>query len=477
MDQDGRAFWRPSCPMKPQDTTPTLDVRDLRIGHFVHLDGGWWSHPFPLSSFKITSDAQIATIRSLGVPRVRYSPERSDFVATAAGRLDGVATTTGSATLQETAPTSRPAEPGPADAPAGPAPTSAPAPTPARIDAAAVRRAQVAAERAALRLCERQFAEASQACKQVFALVPSKAEEAGRQSQALSRALVDKLLQPGEMCVRLLTEAAGDKVSMHAINVTVIALLMGRALGLAEAEMLDLGQGALLHDLGKLDLPDRVKHREDHFSAHEVSLYQEHVAKGVAHARKMLVPTGAQLVIAQHHEHADGSGFPARLGVDRMTAAARIVALVNRYDNLCNPHVPTRAITPHEAMSLLFAEGNAAHGPRRFDTAILGAFIKMMGVYPPGSLVQLTDDRYAMVVAVNSSRPLKPRVLVHTPGERHEEALVLNLETEPRLGVRRSLKADQLPRAALDFLSPRPRMTYFFEPVRTAQDEALAEAA
>jgi putative nucleotidyltransferase with HDIG domain len=456
--------------MTTPDPTPTLDVRDLRIGHFVHLDGGWWSHPFPLSSFRITSESQIQTIRSLGLERVRYSPERSDFGSTGSGRLDtgsGAGSTFGAATAVA-------ASPGAATAAAPATPAAA-----TTLDAAAMRRAQLAAERAALRLCERQFAEASQACRQVFAMAGSRAEEAGRQSQALTRALVDKLLQPGEMAVRLLTETAGDKVSMHAVNVAVISLLMGRALGLPEAEMLDLGQGALLHDIGKLDLPDRVKHREDHFSPPEVALYQEHVAKGVQHARRMQVPTGAQLVIAQHHEHADGSGFPARLGVDRMSAAARIVALVNRYDNLCNPHVPGRALTPHEAMSRLFAEGNAAHGSRRFDTAILGAFIKMMGVYPPGSLVQLTDDRFAMVVAVNSSRPLKPRVLVHTQGERHDEALILNLEADPRLGVRRSLKADQLPPNALDFLSPRPRMAYFFEPVRATPDEApaVAEAA
>lgn len=455
--------------MKLQETLPTLDVRELRVGHFVHLDGGWWSHPFPLSSFRITSEAQIATIRSLGVAHVRYSPERSEFAPTGVGRLTGASSASVPLGMPGAADEVR-AEPGPPveRAPAAPAIV---------LDAAALRRARLVAERASLRQCERQFAEASQACRQVFALAPARAEEAGQQSQALTRALVDKLLQPGEMAVRLLTETAGDKVSMHAVNVAVISLLMGRALGLPEAEMLDLGQGALLHDLGKIDLPDRVRHREDHFSPHEVALYQEHVAKGLLHARRMQVPIGAQLVIAQHHEHADGSGFPARLGVDRMTAAARIVALVNRYDNLCNPHVPSRALTPHEAMSRLFAEGNATHGPRRFDTAILGAFIKMMGVYPPGSLVQLTDDRFAMVVAVNSSRPLKPRVLVHTPGERHEEALVLNLESEPRLGIRRSVKTDQLPRNALDFLSPRPRMTYFFEPVSPVQDEPMAEAA
>ena len=448
--------------MTDRPDPPTIDVQDLRVGHFVHLDGGWWSHPFPLSSFRIASESQIATIRGLGLRQVRYSPEKSELDGPH-GLLPGSDTAT-----RGVGPSGLPA---PA-APAGAAAAAAPA-----ADPAVERRQRLAAERAALRLCERQFAEAASACKQVFAIVPSKAEEAGRLSQAVTRTLVDKLLQPGEMCVRLLTEAAGDKASMHAVNVTVLSLLMGRALGMPEADLLDMGQGSLLHDIGKIDLPDRVRHREDHFSAAEVAAYQEHVARGVAHGRKMGLAPAVQLVIAQHHEHADGSGFPGRIGVDRMSPAARIVALVNRYDNLCNPQVPAKALTPHEAMSLLFAQGNASSGTRRFDTAILGAFIKMMGVYPPGSLVQLTDDRYAMVVAVNSSRPLKPRVFVHEPGARAEEALVLNLENEPRLGVRRSLKADQLPSTALDFLSPRPRMAYFFEPSGFASDELVAEAA
>jgi hypothetical protein len=173
----------------------------------------------------------------------------------------------------------------------------------------------------------------------------------------------------------------------------------------------------------------------------------------------MNLTPGATLVIAQHHEHADGSGFPLRLNSDRMSTASRIVSLVNRYDNMCNPHVPSRALTPHEALSLLFAQGK-----NRYDTAILGAFIKMMGVYPPGSVVQLTDDRYAMVVSVNSARPLKPRVLVHEAKVPRDEALVLNLETEPRLGIRRSLKPQQLSTESLEYLSPRPRVAYFFEP-------------
>ena len=138
---------------------------------------------------------------------------------------------------------------------------------------------------------------------------------------------------------------------------------------------------------------------------------------------------------------------------------------MNRYDNMCNPHVPSRALTPHEALSLLFAQGK-----NRYDTAILGAFIRMMGVYPPGSTVQLTDDRYALVMSVNSTRPLKPTVLVHDPKTPRDDALLLNLEADTRLGIRRSLKPQALPPDAIAYLSPRPRVSYFFEPNVTTED-------
>ncbi|MBC7993464.1 MAG: DUF3391 domain-containing protein [Rhizobacter sp.] len=433
-------------------TTPTLiDVAQLRIGMFVHLDGGWMSHPFPLSSFKIGSATQIATIRTLGKQRVRWSPERSD--------LDTAAAPGSPPTLQPTAVA-------PAVAPAAAPPAAAPTEMPEAAKKRQ-RREAVVAQRASLLLCEHQFAEATKACKHATELVPIKPQEAREQTEALAQALVDKMIGQQEMCIRLLTEAAGDKASLHALNVTVISLLMGKTFGLSAAEMVDLGVGSMLHDIGKIELPERVRHREEHFTPAENQLYQEHVAHGVTLAKKMGLKSGATLVIAQHHEHADGSGFPLKLNSDRMTTAARIVSLVNRYDNMCNPHVPSRALTPHEALSLLFAQGK-----NRYDTAILGAFIKMMGVYPPGSVVQLTDDRYAMVVSVNSSRPLKPRVMVHEPRVSRDEALMLNLETDPRLGIRRSLKPQQLPNESLDYLSPRPRVAYFFETEVMAQEIA-----
>jgi putative nucleotidyltransferase with HDIG domain len=412
----------------------TVDVRELRVGMYIHLDVGWMSHPFPLSSFKISSKEQIGTIQQLGLRSVRWVPEKSD------------------------PPHELPA-PGQGARGAGPSAAEIEAQKKAQREA-------LQAQRAAQAVCERQYGEAAKAWRDLSDSVDADPDGARERAEALTRALLDKMLGQQELCIRLLTEGAGDKATAHALNVTIVSLLMGRVFGFSEAEMTDLGMGAMLHDIGKQQLPGRLHYPDEKFTSVEHALYREHVAHGVALGRKMALAPGALLVIAQHHEQADGSGFPQQLQVERMSNAARIVALVNRYDNMCNPSVLSKTLTPHEALSLLFAQGK-----QKFDVTMLNGFIRMMGVYPPGSIVQLTDDRYGMVVSVNSSRPLKPRVLVHDPKVAREEALYCDLETTPELGIRRSLKPAQLPPAALEYLAPGRRIAYFFEPVAPAAPE------
>ena len=442
-----------------------IAVDALRVGMFVHLDLGWMSHPFPLGNFRIADAGQIATIRSLGLRQVRWSPAQSDPVApTAALHRDGV--NAGSATL--------------APAPAALAAVSASAPDTPAPTAHHEHHAQLARQVESLARCEARFAEAAQEFERLSACAVAQPLEARARAEGLSKALVDKTRVEGDLCIRLLSDAAGDQAALHAMNVTVISLLMGRSFNLAPADMLDLGVGAMLHDIGKLELPERAHHRDDRLSSVELRQYEDHVARGVLLARKMGLSGGATLVIAQHHEHADGSGFPLRLNTDRMTAAARIVSLVNRYDKLCNPQLPAHALaphalTPHEALALLFAQGKT-----RFDSAILGALIRMLGVYPAGSTVQLTDDRYALVVGVNSSRPLRPRVLMHEDGVRREDALIVDLEGLQGVGIRRCIKPQLLPPAVLDCLAPRPNVAYFFEPMEATgcigEVDAEAEA-
>jgi HD-GYP domain-containing protein (c-di-GMP phosphodiesterase class II) len=414
----------------------TIAVEELRVGMYIHLDRGWLSHPFPLSSFRLTATEQIDTLRALGFKQVRWVPEKSQLTDTS---------TIG----------------------AGPALQA----TPPRAERPALTPMErlLAQQSADLQRCEAQYGEAAEALCSATAQLLTQPEQAGRAAEALSRGLLDKMVGPGEVCIRLLesTLGADDRSIAHALNVTVMSLLIGRAFGLPDDEMQDLGVGALLHDVGKLSLPERLRGGEERLDTDELNAYREHVLLGVAQGRRMQLSAGALTVIAQHHEAADGNGFPQRLHSDRMSTAARIVALVDVYDKLCNPSVPAHALTPHEAVAMLFAKGRT-----RFDAAILNAFIRMMGVYPAGSVVQLTDDRYAIVVGVNSSRPLKPRVLAFDAGVPKRQAAVVSLEQAKDLGIRRSLSPVQLPAAALEYFAPKARVSYYFEP---ASNEPAAQ--
>lgn len=404
---------------------------------FIQLDLGWMDHPFPRGSFKIASEDQIRTIRALGLTQVRYVPGKSD-------------------PEHRAAPPRRDSGPGGAQAvdhavartavPTGPAPANEARP---RL---------LQAQQASLRHCERRFGEAAQLYLRVLDEAATRPVPMREQCQALVAGCVAEILVDGEAAIRLLSEGTGERQAIHPVNVMVLALLLGRAVGLPMQELTELGLAALLHDLGKQQLPERLRFLDDRMDAEEQARYRTHVRESVLAGRRLGLSPWALQAIAQHHEMADGSGFPDGLQGASMSLGGKVLALVNRYDRLCNPPQLVQALTPHEALSMIFAH----HRPR-FDSAVLGAFIRMMGVYPPGSVVQLANDRFAMVVSVNSTRPLKPRVLVHDPAVPPEQALVLDLETMPDLGIRRSLRPAQLPPAARAWLAPRQRVRCFYE--------------
>lgn len=410
----------------------TLD--GLRVGMYVELELGWMSHPFPKGSFKITTDKQIEIIRGLGLKRVRWVPAKSD-----SADAPVAAQHTSPVVSQDDGPTAL-----------------------ERDQPAQTLKQQhlnkLAAQQRSLLVCEKRFGDAIQVYKKTVDQAATNSGAAMAHSLALVNGLVGDMMGDGESAIRLLSEGIGDRASMHPVNVTVISLLLGKASGLNEAELVDLGLATFLHDVGKTRLPDRVRWLQENFSPAEYKAYQEHVVLGVQLGRELGLSAPVLQAIEQHHEMMDASGFPARLKGDQISHAAKILALVNRYENLCNPSRPASALTPHEALALIFAQLKS-----KFDPLVLGAFIRMMGVYPPGSVVQLVDDRYALVVSVNSARPLKPRVVVHEPGVPKDETLILDLENVPSAGIRRSLKPSSLPKVSMDYLSPRQRICYFFE--------------
>lgn len=391
---------------------------------YIQLEVGWLRHPFPVNSFRIATDGQLRTLQGLGLDAIRYFPDRSEAV------------------LCEI--------PGPVDAaPATAFPAAAAAaqqPAPAQAQA----QAQAPASTRLWQRCSERFRAAARDYLQVFANAAVAPEQAMAQCDGMVQNYLEEVLPSGDLVIRLLSEGSGNRQAEHPINVTALCLLMGRALGMDRGQLHELGMAALLHDIGKDSAPGTAPLTRE--------AYERHVGDSVALALGMGVPSDVLTAIAQHHEFADGSGFPLHLIDEDLSANGKVLCLVNAYDRLCNPEFGPDGLTPHEALSQLYAQFR-----ERFDPALLRVFIRMMGVYPPGSVVQLADGRLAMVVSVNSSRPLKPAVLIHDPRVPQAQAQPLDLEQYPDISIRRSLRLDQLPREALSYLSPRQRICYFFE--------------
>jgi len=115
-------------------------------------------------------------------------------------------------------------------------------------------------------------------------------------------------------------------------------------------------------------------------------------------------------------------------------------------------------MTPHEALSFMFARQGAL-----FDQGPLSTFIRCMGVYPPGTIVRLSDSTLGMVISVNSTKPLRPSVLIYDSAVPKSEAIIIDLLHEPELNIVANIKPSQLSQEVFDYLSPRKHITYFFD--------------
>lgn len=429
---------------------------------YVQLDLNWIRHPFPTGSFRIASTDQIDTLRELGLQNVRFVPARSDAAFQNPAAM-------------ENAPVDAPRD-GPVGGPRDDSRAEAAVEQVAADLAASARHgaaqrlATLRTQQRALAACDQRFMAASRVCMRIQLGSDKAPKEARAQGESLVAQCVADLIGSGETVIRLLSEGVGERSVLHPVNVMVLSMLLARAQSSDAPALADIGLAALLHDMGKVHLPAHLWVRSQEMSAMDLLRYEKHVAESSAIGQRMGLSEAVLQAIAQHHERADGRGFPRGVSGDAISHGARIVALVNHYDRLCNPVHSALALTPHEALSVIFAQHKA-----RFDSEVLAAFIRMMGVYPPGSIVQLVNGQFAMVVSVNSSRPLRPSVIVHDPQVPKEEALILDLECAPELGIRSSLKPGQLPRASLDYLSPRSRICYFFE--RAVADNAVERSA
>lgn len=417
----------------------------------IQLDIGWLKHPFPVSSFRVTNDEQIKVLRSLGLSAVRCLPAKSHPDALNALNAPNVAEALGADEVRSAGGEERVhhgrRQQGDGlwrkDLLVGSLPDA---------------QAHGAHEKVMLQACDQQFVAAADGYLEVIRQLVDSPLDAMKTSSNLVQGYVTDLLEASSTTIRLLSESAGEQQGAHPINVTVLSLLLGKAYGLNSARLLDLGLAALLHDIGKIDIDPRCTEMLPGFSPQQKANYEEHVGASVAYGQRMGLGPGALTAIAQHHEARDGSGFPLHLLEEDLSVEGQILALTNCYDKLCNPLAQAVPLTPHEALSSLFAQRSGG-----FARSVVELFVRVMGVYPPGSVIQLSDERFGLVVSVHGAHPLKPVVLLYSDQVVREEAVFTELSELPGVVIKRSLRSAQLPRDVLDYLSPRKRVCYFFE--------------
>ncbi|MCK7595020.1 HD-GYP domain-containing protein [Pseudomarimonas salicorniae] len=405
------------------NSLPLIEVSRLRPGIYVVLDLGWRRHPFPMNSFTLRSPEQIETLRSLGLEKVRYSPERSSVPPL---------------------PPSAATRPQPA-APPRPAPEVA---RPADPEAAKGTVSVIVAmqledpiekQQAMLRALELRQRQAAQSHQAMLKRIGPEPAEAARVCEALADELLEWLPQQGEVALRLLSPGSGDQPSTHEIGVASLCLLLGRDCNMPAPMLRHLVLAALMHDAGKQRVPSFLHEDYGQLTEFERQTYRQHIEFGVEMARRMELPREVVEAIAQHHEFADGSGFPHRLDLDALGPVSRALILCNRYHNLvCPLHVET-GLTPHRALQRIFREERD-----RFDPTLLARFVKLLGVYPPGTLVELTDHRMAIVVASQPGNSLAPRVQIVDLPDEARPGLAIDLDPAKGVGVRCGLSPDQL---------------------------------
>ncbi|MFI8579122.1 HD-GYP domain-containing protein [Ectopseudomonas khazarica] len=405
-----------------------ISPEQLCIGLYVQLELSWWEHDFAFSNFKIKDEAQIRALRALNLERLRYDPARSDCA---------------------------PLEP--ADSP-GEAVVEAP-PVDPQHQARQERAQKLRHLRSRLAEVDRRFSEASQRIKTLNQTLRSRPEDAVQQAGAIVSEMVETLLGAPGVVLHGITGKAAEDSYFHALNVTVLALLLGRQLGLDSEACHSLGMGALLHDIGKLEVPSKVLLKPEPLTRPEQQLLQMHTDFGLRMGQKLMLDDEVLRIIHEHHEHCDGSGYPRGLREAGIGRLSRLVAITNHFDGLCNPLDPRQALSPHEALVQMFKQQR-----EHFDEVALKAFVRVMGIYPPGSLVQLEDERYALVLGMNPTQALRPTLILYDASVAKHEALIVDLAEDSDLAIARSLRPSQLPLEVLEYLSPRRNLSYHIEP-------------
>ena len=198
-------------------------------------------------------------------------------------------------------------------------------------------------------------------------------------------------------------------MGQDAFNTCIYALVIGHLLGFSHSQLENLGISGLLHDMGKVSIPEEIQNKEGKLTDEELSIIQTHSLAG----REILLASGCFSigtveVAYGHHENLDGSGYPRGLQGDQLSMYCKIVGVVDKYDAITSL-MPFRPAHDHlQAVCIL----NNLAKENKIDGKLTSQLISYLGIYPPGTIVELTSKEVGIVIDSDPRQRQRPQILL-----------------------------------------------------------------
>ena len=262
-----------------------------------------------------------------------------------------------------------------------------------------------------------------------------------KEAKATVKDCVDSILRnPDALIWMSKIRSQNEYTAEHCLNVCIYSIAFGRHLGMSEADLEKIGLCGLLHDVGKMRIPNEVLNKPASLTEKEFKIMKAHTV----HGRNLLMASpgihdSAIDVAYSHHEKIDGTGYPRQLPSSGISEFSRIVAIVDAYDAMTADRCYSESRPSTEALKIIFKDRGT-----HFDERLALEFIKCIGLYPPGTLVELVNGLIGIVLETNKKYRHLPKIIaINQQNTPLKKSLLIDLDEVEKGGLDKSFLIKQ----------------------------------